>query len=92
VERIRHESGARVRVLQYDQIPACAFPGDELIQITGNFSAVRKALLSVSSCLQVSPGANTVNSAATRSSGMSLHGTGILLLQVLRILKPTTGW
>lgn len=76
VERIRHESGARVRVLQYDQIPACAFPGDELIQITGNFSAVRKALLSVSSCLQVSPGANTVNSAATRSSGMSLHGTG----------------
>lgn len=33
VERIRHESGARVRVLQYDQIPACAFPGDELIQV-----------------------------------------------------------
>ncbi|XP_058228107.1 KH domain-containing protein HEN4 [Rhododendron vialii] len=76
VERIRHDSGARVRILQYDQIPPCAFPGDELIQITGNFSAVRKALLSVSSCLQVNSGANAVNSAATRSSGLAQHGTG----------------
>lgn len=33
VERIRHDSGARVRVLQYDQIPPCALPGDELIQV-----------------------------------------------------------
>ncbi|KAG5538108.1 hypothetical protein RHGRI_025254 [Rhododendron griersonianum] len=76
VERIRHDSGARVRVLQYDQIPPCALPGDELIQITGKFSAVRKALLSVSSCLQVNSGANAVNSAATRSSGLAQHGTG----------------
>lgn len=76
VERIRHDSGAKVRVLTKDQIPACASPGDELIQITGNFPAVRKALLSVSSCLQDNPRAEAVNSTTPGSSGMALHGTG----------------
>lgn len=52
VERIRLESGAQVRVLSNDQVPPCALAGDELIQISGNFSAVKKALLSVASCLQ----------------------------------------
>ncbi|KAL6996113.1 hypothetical protein U1Q18_006252 [Sarracenia purpurea var. burkii] len=33
VEKIRHDSGAQVRVFPKDQIPACAYPGDELIQI-----------------------------------------------------------
>lgn len=33
VEKIRQESGAQVRVLPKDQIPACAAPGDELIQV-----------------------------------------------------------
>ncbi|PHT32314.1 hypothetical protein CQW23_28651 [Capsicum baccatum] len=32
IEKIRLESGAQVRVLSNDQIPACASPGDELIQ------------------------------------------------------------
>ncbi|KAI7984809.1 KH domain-containing protein HEN4 [Camellia lanceoleosa] len=59
-----------------NQIPACASPGDELIQITGNFPAVRKALLSVSSCLQDNPRAEAVNSTTPGSSGMALHGTG----------------
>ncbi|KAA8540169.1 hypothetical protein F0562_024267 [Nyssa sinensis] len=76
VERIRHDSGAQIRVLPKDQIPACASPGDELIQIVGNYSAVRKALLSVSGCLQDKPRADAVNSAATKSSGIALHGTG----------------
>lgn len=33
VEKIRQESGAQVRILPKDQIPACAAPGDELIQV-----------------------------------------------------------
>lgn len=32
IEKIRQESGAQVRVLPKDQMPACALPGDELIQ------------------------------------------------------------
>ena len=33
VEKIRLESGAQVRVLPKDPLPACASPGDELIQV-----------------------------------------------------------
>lgn len=33
VEKIRQESGARVRVLPRENIPSCATPGDELIQV-----------------------------------------------------------
>lgn len=61
VEKIRQETGAQIRVFPRDHIPACAFHGDELIQITGNFSAVRKALMSVSSCLQDNPRSETAN-------------------------------
>lgn len=32
IEKIRQETGAQVRVLPKDQLPACALPGDELIQ------------------------------------------------------------
>ncbi|KAL6996116.1 hypothetical protein U1Q18_006255 [Sarracenia purpurea var. burkii] len=46
------------------------------MQITGNLWSVRKALLSISSCLQENPRADAVNSTATRSSGTALHGTG----------------
>ncbi|KAK8967082.1 KH domain-containing protein [Platanthera guangdongensis] len=52
VEKIRLESGAQIRVLPKEQVPHCAVPGDELIQISGSFSAVKKALISVASCLQ----------------------------------------
>uniref|UniRef100_A0A803M9S3 K Homology domain-containing protein n=1 Tax=Chenopodium quinoa TaxID=63459 RepID=A0A803M9S3_CHEQI len=58
VEKIRQESGAQVRVLPREQLPACASPGEELIQMAGNFQAVKKALLSVSSCLQEHPKAD----------------------------------
>ncbi|KAD6794816.1 hypothetical protein E3N88_05712 [Mikania micrantha] len=71
IEKIRQESGAQVRVLPKDQIPDCAFPGDELIQMVGKFSAVKKALLSVSSCLQ-----EAGNSGNNRPMGMVPHGYG----------------
>ncbi|XVF23210.1 hypothetical protein REPUB_Repub13aG0017300 [Reevesia pubescens] len=52
LEKIGQENGTQIRVLTRDQIPPCAAPGDELLQITGNFSAVKKALFSISSTLQ----------------------------------------
>lgn len=39
LERIRHETGALVKVLPRDQIPPCACPGDELIEVVLLFSA-----------------------------------------------------
>ncbi|KFK35836.1 hypothetical protein AALP_AA4G043500 [Arabis alpina] len=51
IQKIRDDSGANVST---DQIPPCAFPGDVVIQITGKFSSVKKALLLISTCLQES--------------------------------------
>ncbi|PPD83042.1 hypothetical protein GOBAR_DD20030 [Gossypium barbadense] len=52
LEKIGQENGTQIRVLTRDQLLPCAAPGDELLQITGNFSAVKKALFSISSFLQ----------------------------------------
>ncbi|KAJ4962453.1 hypothetical protein NE237_022392 [Protea cynaroides] len=76
VEKIRQSSGAQIRILPKDHIPACASPGDELIQLTGTFSAVKKALLSVSNCLQDNPKTDAANSAA-KPLGAVLRGTGM---------------
>ncbi|ESQ30317.1 hypothetical protein EUTSA_v10011323mg [Eutrema salsugineum] len=54
IQRIREDSGATVRIASTDQIPPCAFPGDVVIQITGKFSSVKKALLLITNCLQES--------------------------------------
>ncbi|KAI3524886.1 hypothetical protein L1887_03554 [Cichorium endivia] len=74
IEKIRQESGAQVRVLPKDQLPECAAPGDELIQMAGKFSAVKKALLLVSNCLQENPRADAPTS--NRPTGMIPHGYG----------------
>ncbi|KAI3986387.1 hypothetical protein MKX01_002232 [Papaver californicum] len=77
VEKIRQGSGAQVRVLPKDHIPVCASPGDELIQITGNFSAVRKALLSVSSCLQDNFRTDAATSTPNITPGSVLRASGV---------------
>ncbi|KAG2704962.1 hypothetical protein I3843_05G029600 [Carya illinoinensis] len=51
VEKIRKESGCKIRILT-DKLPACAAPSDEMIEIEGNVLAVKKALVAVSRCLQ----------------------------------------
>eukprot|EP00249_Psilotum_nudum_P022602 c28578_g2_i1 orf=255-1562(+) len=55
IEKMRQESGARIRVLPRDQLPGCALPSDEVVQINGDLVAVRKALHVVSSQLRDNP-------------------------------------
>ncbi|PIA56226.1 hypothetical protein AQUCO_00700520v1 [Aquilegia coerulea] len=50
INKIEDDSGAKIKVLK--SCPACALPNDELIQITGDSLAVKKAALAVSQCLQ----------------------------------------
>ncbi|KAL0449502.1 UNVERIFIED_CONTAM: KH domain-containing protein HEN4 [Sesamum latifolium] len=52
VDGIRKSSGAKIRVFKEEQIPACAGPEEELIQIMGSVVAVKRAMLAVSSRLQ----------------------------------------
>lgn len=55
IQGIRSETGAQIRVLSNDHIPACAISGDELLQISGDTVVVRKALHQVSSRLHDNP-------------------------------------
>ncbi|KAH6822511.1 hypothetical protein C2S53_008988 [Perilla frutescens var. hirtella] len=52
VDAIRKSTGAKIRVFKKEQIPPCAAPEEELIQIVGGVLAVKKALLAVSRRLQ----------------------------------------
>ncbi|CAL9054713.1 KH domain-containing protein At4g18375-like [Musa acuminata AAA Group] len=55
IQGIRSDSGAQIRILKNDHLPACAISSDELLQITGEASVVKKALFQVSSRLHDNP-------------------------------------
>ncbi|KAL5217724.1 hypothetical protein ABZP36_018408 [Zizania latifolia] len=55
IQGIRSDTGAQIRVLSNENVPACAISGDELLQISGDSTVVRKALLQVSSRLHDNP-------------------------------------
>ncbi|KAL5200915.1 hypothetical protein ABZP36_035269 [Zizania latifolia] len=77
VERMRQESGAQIRVFRNrDQLPPWAAPVDELIHISGSFSAVKKALLLVTTCLQDNPRPDASNFPTGRSFGPPGIGAG----------------
>lgn len=70
-ENIESESGANVRVLAKDHF----FAADELlIQITGSFPAVKKALLSVSNFVQDRRRVDALKANVTKSSGLVVQG------------------
>ncbi|KAG0570194.1 hypothetical protein KC19_6G143700 [Ceratodon purpureus] len=55
IEQMRQSTGAQIRVLPKDQLPGCAMPTDELVQISGDVAVLKKALLSISARLQENP-------------------------------------
>ncbi|KAL5847136.1 hypothetical protein ACOSQ3_010660 [Xanthoceras sorbifolium] len=55
IKQMSAESGAQIRVLPRDKLPTCASASDEVVQITGEVDAVRKALQSVSQQLLENP-------------------------------------
>ncbi|KAK4426659.1 KH domain-containing protein HEN4 [Sesamum alatum] len=55
IQRLRSETGANIRVLPADHLPACATSDDELVQISGKPAIARKALHEVSTLLHQNP-------------------------------------
>ncbi|XP_027903393.1 KH domain-containing protein HEN4-like [Vigna unguiculata] len=55
IKRMAAESGAHIRILPKDKLPACASASDEIVQISGGVDVVRKALQSVSHQLLENP-------------------------------------
>ncbi|KAL2247030.1 UNVERIFIED_CONTAM: KH domain-containing protein HEN4 [Sesamum indicum] len=55
IQRLRIETGANIRVLPADNLPACATSNDELVQISGKPAIARKALYEISTLLHQNP-------------------------------------
>ncbi|XP_031108293.1 KH domain-containing protein At4g18375-like [Ipomoea triloba] len=55
VQNIRSETGAQIRILKDNHLPACALSSDELVQISGELPVVRKALFQIATCLHNNP-------------------------------------
>ncbi|KAL0352227.1 UNVERIFIED_CONTAM: KH domain-containing protein HEN4 [Sesamum calycinum] len=52
IKQMSSESGAQIRILPKDKLPACASSSDELVQVTGEFEVVQEALLQITSRLR----------------------------------------
>ncbi|KAI4367169.1 hypothetical protein MLD38_022937 [Melastoma candidum] len=65
IERIRKETGCRIRVLS-EKLPPCASSDDEVIEIEGIVLGVKKALVAISGCLQE---CESADKSSTRSAG-----------------------
>lgn len=55
VQTIRTDTGAQIRIMKDNHLPACALNTDELVQISGEASIVRKALFQIASRLHDNP-------------------------------------
>ncbi|KAL7227660.1 hypothetical protein ACSBR1_022517 [Camellia fascicularis] len=55
IEKIRKDTGCKIRVLNSEKLAPFAFPKDEIVEIEGNIFAVKKALVAVSRRLQDCP-------------------------------------
>ncbi|GAV73641.1 KH_1 domain-containing protein [Cephalotus follicularis] len=55
VQNIRSDTGAQIRILKDDHLPACALNSDELVQILGEAAVVKKALYQIASRLHENP-------------------------------------
>ncbi|KAJ9562104.1 hypothetical protein OSB04_007264 [Centaurea solstitialis] len=55
VQTIRTDTGAQIRIMKENHLPACALSSDELVQISGEASIVRKALYQIATRLHDNP-------------------------------------
>ncbi|KAF5792029.1 putative K domain-containing protein [Helianthus annuus] len=55
VQTIRSDTASQIRILKDNHIPACALSNDELVQISGEPSNVRKALFQIAARLHDNP-------------------------------------
>ncbi|XP_077250043.1 KH domain-containing protein At4g18375-like isoform X1 [Tasmannia lanceolata] len=78
IQNIRTETAAQVRILKNEHLPPCAMSSDELLQISGEASAVKKALYQVSSRIHDNPSRSQhlLTSNVYQSSGQFMGPNG----------------
>lgn len=79
VQNIRSDTGAQIRIMKDHHLPPCALSSDELVQISGEASVVRKALFQIASRLHDNPSKSqhllASSTPAVYASAGSLAGT-----------------
>nr|XP_043616535.1 KH domain-containing protein At4g18375-like [Erigeron canadensis] len=76
IQRLRSETGASIRVMPTDQLPACAMSTDELVQISAKPDVAKGALYQVSTLLHQNPRKDKPPSRSQISGGQGLHRSG----------------
>ncbi|XP_047327014.1 KH domain-containing protein HEN4-like [Impatiens glandulifera] len=75
IKKMASASGAQIRIVPRDKVPLCVTSSDELVQVTGDFEAVKKALQSISQQLLNNPPRDQ-DSFPANHSGPSSHSLG----------------
>ncbi|KAK6129233.1 hypothetical protein DH2020_037063 [Rehmannia glutinosa] len=98
VQNIRSETGAQIRIVKDDHLPTCALRSDELVQISGDASVVKRALYQIASRLHDNPSRSQhllSSSVPTGySSGSSVFGTtgGAPIMGLTPLVGPYGGY
>lgn len=97
IQNMRAETGAQIRVISGEHLPPCASNSDELVQISGEASVVRKALYQVASRLHDNP-SRTQHLLLSSSSIYNSGGTffsqsgNVPLMGVTSVMGPYGGY
>ncbi|XP_021812470.1 KH domain-containing protein HEN4 isoform X3 [Prunus avium] len=97
VQNIRSETGAQIRILKDDHLPACALNSDELVQISGEAPLVKKALFQIASRLHDNPSRSQhllTSAVPMYTSGGSLMGPsgGPPIVGIAPLMGPYGGY
>lgn len=66
VEKIKKDTGSKIKVMK-DNLPSCVSSSEEIVEIEGDVSSVKKALIAVSRCLQDCPHTNKLRISDSRT-------------------------
>ncbi|KAG8501608.1 hypothetical protein CXB51_003918 [Gossypium anomalum] len=97
VQNIRSESGAQIRILK-DDLPSCALPTDELVQISGEAAIVKKALHQIASRLHENPSrsqhllASAMSNAYTAGGALLGPAAGAPIVPLASLVGPYGGY
>ncbi|XP_052184212.1 KH domain-containing protein At4g18375-like [Diospyros lotus] len=97
IQNMRTETRAQIRVLSHEHLPPSALNSDELLQITGEPSIVRKALYQVASRLHDNPSRSQhlllSSSSMYKSGGAFMTQSGsVPLVGVSSLMGPYAGY
>ncbi|XP_057522230.1 KH domain-containing protein At4g18375-like [Amaranthus tricolor] len=92
IRRLRTETGACIRVLSHEHLPSCALLTDELVQIQGKPTILKRALYEVSTLLHQNPRKEKAINVALPSRAQAFHTVGPPLTNMSSLRGGESMW